>query len=66
MDYSVHRLTFYGQELARLFHDFYEAQRIIDLPSSQAGQKLLVVQRFKVFMENYFAVLGIAPQQRME
>lgn len=65
-DYSVHRLTFYGQELAKLFHDFYESERIVDLPQDEASQKLFLVDQFRVFMEDYFKVLGIEPRQRME
>ncbi|HSX01701.1 MAG TPA: arginine--tRNA ligase [Candidatus Saccharimonadia bacterium] len=65
-DYGVHRLTFFGLELAKLWTEFYEDQRIIDLPAEQAQHKLLVVQRFVVFMDVYWSLLGIEPQQRME
>jgi arginyl-tRNA synthetase len=65
-DYGVHRLTFFGQELAKTFTEFYEAERIIDLPLDQAQHKLLVVRQFIVFMDVYWGLLGIEPQQRME
>lgn len=64
-DYGVHRLTFYGIELARLFHDYYEAEQIITLKSDQAAPKLYFVQQYKKFMQVYFGLLGITPQERM-
>jgi arginyl-tRNA synthetase len=64
-DYGVHRLTFYGLELTKLFTDVYESTRIIDLPALEAADRLYVVQRFVTFMDVYWSLLGIEPQQRM-
>jgi arginyl-tRNA synthetase len=65
-DYGVHRLTFYGLELAKLFTEFYDSARIIDLPQDEAGGRLLLVSRFVTFMDVYWGLLGIVPQKRME
>ncbi len=65
-DYGVHRLTFFGLELAKLFTEFYDSNRIIDLPADEAGGRLLVVSRFIMFMDVYWGLLGIVPQKRME
>lgn len=65
-DYGVHRLTFYGQEMAKLFTDFYESERIIGLEPQAAAHKLYVVQQFIVFMDVYWRLLGIEPQRRMD
>lgn len=65
-DYGVHRLTFYGLELAKLFTEFYDSERIIDLPENDAREKLYFVQQFVVFMDVYWELLGIEPQRRME
>lgn len=65
-DYGVHRLTFYGLELAKLFTEFYEQTRIIDLAPEVAAEKLYFVQRFVTFMDVYWGLLGIEPQRRME
>jgi arginyl-tRNA synthetase len=65
-DYGVHRLTFFGLELAKQWTEFYDAQRIIDLPAEQAAQKLYIVQRFIIFMDIYWSLLGIEPLQRMD
>lgn len=63
--HGVHQLTFYGIELARLFHEYYEADRIIDLPKSQAAAKLYLVDQFRVAMEAYWKLLGIHPKTKM-
>ncbi|MBW3538053.1 arginine--tRNA ligase [Candidatus Parcubacteria bacterium] len=64
-DHGVHRLTFYGLELARAFHDYYESERIIDLDAQVAEDKLYLIQQFTVFMKSYFRVLGISLIERM-
>lgn len=65
VDFGVHKLTFYGQELARLFHEFYESERIIDLDAKAAGQKLYLIEQFIVLMDSYWSVLGIKPLKKM-
>ncbi|HSX48113.1 MAG TPA: arginine--tRNA ligase [Candidatus Nanoarchaeia archaeon] len=64
-DYGVHRLTFYGMDLAKLFHDWYEkVQAITDDKAASAG-RLHLVSQYKTFMEVYFRLLGIKPVERM-
>jgi arginyl-tRNA synthetase len=65
-DYGVHRLTFYGLELAKLFQEYYESVKIIGLPVEEAAQKLYFVQQFIVFMDVYWNLLGIEPLKRMD
>lgn len=65
-DYGVHRLTFYGLELAKLFTEFYERTRIIDMKPKQAADKLYFVAHFVTFMDVYWRLMGIEPQRRME
>ncbi len=65
-DYGVHRLTFFGLEFAKLFTEFYEQVRVIDLPAEEAAAKLYFVQQVVRFMDVYWGLLGIEPQQRME
>lgn len=65
-DYGVHRLTFYGIEVAQRFHELYESQKIIDLDPEQAQQRLAIIELYRIFMERYFNLLGITPVKRME
>lgn len=64
-DYGVHRLTFFGLEIAKLFHDLYESERIIDLDRAQASRRLYLIERYTVFMRLYFSLLGIPAQEKM-
>lgn len=64
-DYQVHHLTFYGRELAKLFHDWYEKVRVVDLPTEEAAEKLYFLQRFIRCMDAYWQVLGIEPYEKM-
>jgi arginyl-tRNA synthetase len=63
--HQVHKLVFFGQELAKYFHDYYESCRIIDLPQEESEAKLYLVQQFAVFMRTYFGLLGIKPLEKM-
>ena len=65
-DFAAHRLTFYGYELARLFSEYYESTRIIDLPEAEAAYQLYVVQQYLVVMRVFWSVMGIVPHERME
>ncbi len=65
-NYEVHHLTFYGIETAKLFHDLYESERIIDLDKAKACRRLYVIKQYIVFVEAYCKVMGIAPVKRME
>ncbi len=64
-DYGVHRLTFFGMEIARRFHDYYESERIIDLGEAEASAKLYLVEQYITFMRVYFRTLGIEPRSEM-
>jgi arginyl-tRNA synthetase len=64
-DYGVHRLTFYGLELAKLFTDYYESMRIIDLPEAEAAHKLFAVSQFVRLMDVYWRLMGIEPIRHM-
>jgi arginyl-tRNA synthetase len=64
-DFEAHRLIFFGLEVAKAFQEYYEGTRIIDLEAKEAAQKLYLVQQFIVFMDLYWALLGIKPVARL-
>jgi arginyl-tRNA synthetase len=64
--YEVHKLTFFGLELAKLFTEYYESVKIIGLPKARAEQELYFVARFVDAMNVYWQLLGIEPQRRMD
>lgn len=65
-DYGVHRLTFFAIETAKLFHDLYESERIIDLDKGIASKRLYTIQKYTQFLRLLFGLIGITPTDRME
>lgn len=65
-DYGVHRLTFFAMETAKLFHDLYESERIIDLDKGVASKRLYTIQKYTQFMRLLFGLIGVTPLDRME
>lgn len=63
--YEVHHLTFYGRELAGLFHDWYETVRVVDLSAEKAAEKLYFLQQFIRCMDVYWSILSIEPREQM-
>lgn len=63
--YEVNKLTNWGTELAKLFHEYYEAVKIIDLPPVEAQQKLYFLLKLTEAMEAYWQLLGITPRTKM-
>ncbi|MBI2798330.1 arginine--tRNA ligase [Candidatus Saccharibacteria bacterium] len=64
--YEVHKLSFYGHETARLFHAYYESEKIIELDNPIAAGKLGLINSYKLFMEQYFKLIGITAQAKMD
>lgn len=66
-DYGVHRLTTYAIELARTFHHFYDACRVIqeDQPQLTAA-RLALCEATKTGLQGVFRLLGIEAPERMD
>lgn len=64
-DYQVHRLTQYALTLARVFHTFYERERVVGAPAPQAAARLALVRGSIIVFENLFRILGISTPQKM-
>jgi arginyl-tRNA synthetase len=63
----VHRLTTYAIELARTFHHFYDACRVIqpDQPGRTAA-RLRLCEATQVALRATFDLLGVSAPERME
>ena len=66
-DYGVHRLTTFAIELARTYHHFYDACRVIqeDQPSLTRA-RLQLCEAAKLGFQAVFSLLGIEAPERME
>ena len=66
-DYGVHRLTTYAVELARTFHHFYDACRVIqpDQPDLTAA-RLDLCKATKIALKATFDLVGVSAPEKME
>ncbi|HEY3780756.1 MAG TPA: arginine--tRNA ligase [Fimbriimonadaceae bacterium] len=67
VDYGVHRLTTYAVELARTYHHFYDACRVIQPENPELTlARLALCEGAKVGLRATFDLLGISAPERME
>lgn len=66
-DYGVHRLTIYAVELARTFHHFYEACRVIQPENpGLTKRRLAICQATQHALKGTLDLLGVSAPERME
>ena len=66
-DYGVHRLTTYAQELARAYHHFYDACRILQPDQPELTRaRLALCRACQVGLAAVFQLLGVTPRERMD
>lgn len=66
-DYGVHRLTTYAVELARTYHHFYDACRVIQPENPELSQaRLALCQAARLALKGTFDLLGVSAPERME
>lgn len=66
-DYGVHRLTTYAVELARTFHNFYDACRVIQPDEPELTQaRLALCQAARLALQGTLDILGISAPVRMD
>ncbi len=66
-DYGVNRLTTYAVELARTYHHFYDACRVINPEDVvTTGWRLAVCEATRVTLRAAFELLGVSAPERMD
>ena len=66
-DYGVHRLTTYAVDLARTYHLFYDACRVIQPDQPGLTQaRLALCEAARIGLKATFDLLGISAPERME
>ena len=65
-DYGVHRLTTYAQDLARTFHHFYDACRVIQPEHPELSRaRVSLCYAAKDALKSVLDVLGVSAPQKM-
>lgn len=66
-DYGVHRLTTYAVELARAYHHFYDACRVIQPENAELSRaRIALCRAAAIGLNATFELLGISAPQRMD
>ncbi len=63
VSHKVHQLLHHTIEVAKVFHEFYESDRVVG--NEQAPQKLLFIKQFKLAYEAIFSVIGVGLLEKM-
>ncbi|NOZ25387.1 MAG: arginine--tRNA ligase, partial [Nitrospirae bacterium] len=60
-----HRITFYLQELAGLFHPYYNTHRVLGVEPPLTLARLSLCEAVKAVLEEGLSILGVAVPERM-
>ena len=67
LQHAPHRLAFYAQELAALFHAFYRDCRVIDPENAALSRaRLELAQAAKLVLARCLSLMGMSAPERME
>ena len=60
-----HRIVFYLQELAALFHSYYNRQRVLVEDEALSKARLYLVNSVRIVLENALLLLGVSAPEQM-
>ncbi len=60
-----HRVTFYLQELAAMFHPYYHKYRVITDDAAVTNARLVLCQAVKVVLRHGLKILGVQAPEKM-
>ena len=63
--YEPHRITFYLQELAKLFHSYYHKHKVITDNIETTKARLALCLAIKTVMKDALAILGVTSPEKM-
>lgn len=65
LNFEPHRITYYLQELAGLFHSFYNKHRVIGEDPELSASRLLLLKCTAQTLKNGLTLLGVSAPERM-
>ena len=60
-----HRLTFYLNDVAAIFHSYYNKNKVISDDGSLTGARLFLVKSIQTVLKNALALLGVSTPEKM-
>ncbi|MDP3297746.1 MAG: arginine--tRNA ligase [Thermodesulfovibrionia bacterium] len=65
LSFEPHRITYYLQELARLFHSYYNKHRVISEDKTLTAARLCLCKAVQIVLEEGLKILGVSAPERM-
>ncbi|HRS83894.1 MAG TPA: arginine--tRNA ligase, partial [Smithellaceae bacterium] len=62
---EVHRITFYLNELAAVFHGYYNKHKVVTEDAALSAARLVLVAAVRVVLANALRILGVAAPEKM-
>ena len=62
---EVHRITFYLNELAGVFHSYYNKNKVITEDAALSAARLVLVDAVRVVLGNALGILGVNAPEKM-
>jgi arginyl-tRNA synthetase len=65
LSFEPHRMTYYLQDLARLFHSYYNRHRVISEDKVLTTSRLCLCKAVHIVLEEGLRILGVSAPERM-
>ena len=62
---EVHRITFYLNELAAVFHSYYNKAKVVTDDAPLSAARLVLVEALRVVLKNALKILGVGAPEKM-
>ena len=62
---EVHRITFYLNELAGVFHSYYNKNKVVTDDAALTAARLVLVDAVRVVLGNALKILGVNAPEKM-
>lgn len=63
--FEPHRITFYLQELAGMFHPYYHRYKVITEDEPTTGSRLALCKAIKIVLSDALSILGVTAPEKM-
>jgi arginyl-tRNA synthetase len=63
--FEPHRITFYLQELAGMFHPYYHKYKVITEDEPTTGSRLALCKAIKIVLSDALSILGVTAPEKM-
>jgi len=60
-----HRITFYLNDLAAVFHSYYNKNKVLSENAELTGARLFLVKIIKIVLQNSLTILGVSAPEKM-